>query len=76
MENKYNHLQVPPGLLILFFEKALTLMHMETHLNNVGSVCYELLGRMTPYLCATSLFLYLIPTIVQPKSKSAKNNLD
>ena len=35
-ENKYNHYRIPAGLLIVFLEKALTLIHMETHLNDVS----------------------------------------
>lgn len=35
-ENKFNTYRVPSGLLILFLEKALTLIHMETHLNEVS----------------------------------------
>lgn len=35
-ENKFNSYKVPSGLLILFLEKALTLIHMETHLNDVS----------------------------------------
>jgi hypothetical protein len=34
-ENKYNHYRIPAGLLITFLEKALILIHMETHLNDV-----------------------------------------
>lgn len=34
-ENKYNNYTIPAGLLIVFLEKALTLIHMETHLNEV-----------------------------------------
>ena len=34
-ENKYNNYTIPAGLLIVFLEKALTLIHMETHLNDV-----------------------------------------
>ena len=36
-ENKYNSYRIPAGLLIVFLEKALTLIHMETHLNEVRS---------------------------------------
>ena len=36
-ENKYNSYKVPSGLLILFLEKALTLVHMETHLDDVSN---------------------------------------
>jgi hypothetical protein len=35
-ENKFNSYKVPAGLLVLFLEKALTLIHMETHLNDVS----------------------------------------
>ena len=35
-ENKFNSYKVPSGLLILFLEKALTLIHMETHLDDVS----------------------------------------
>lgn len=35
-ENKFNSYKVPSGLLILFLEKALTLLHMETHLTDVS----------------------------------------
>jgi hypothetical protein len=35
-ENKYNHYRIPAGLLITFLEKALILIHMETHLNDVN----------------------------------------
>ena len=34
-ENKYNNYRIPSGLLIVFLEKALTLIHMETHLSDV-----------------------------------------
>jgi len=34
-ENKFNNYRIPAGLLITFLEKALTLIHMETHLNDV-----------------------------------------
>lgn len=36
-ENKYNNYRIPAGLLITFLEKALLLIHMETHLNDVSS---------------------------------------
>lgn len=35
-ENKYNSYRIPAGLLITFLEKALLLIHMETHLNDVS----------------------------------------
>ena len=34
-ENKFNNYRIPAGLLITFLEKALNLIHMETHLNDV-----------------------------------------
>jgi hypothetical protein len=34
-ENKYNQYRIPSGLLIVFLEKALTLIHMEVHLDDV-----------------------------------------
>ena len=34
-ENKYHNYRIPAGLLIVFLEKALTLIHMETHLGDV-----------------------------------------
>jgi hypothetical protein len=41
-ENKYNNYTIPAGLLIVFLEKALTLIHMETHLNDVRSITISL----------------------------------
>lgn len=37
-ENKFNHYRIPAGLLITFLEKALILIHMETHLNDVTNL--------------------------------------
>jgi hypothetical protein len=37
-ENKYNNYRIPAGLLITFLEKALLLIHMETHLNDVRNL--------------------------------------
>ena len=39
-ENKFNSYKVPSGLLILFLEKALTLLHMETHLTDVSILSF------------------------------------
>lgn len=47
-ENKYNHYRIPAGLLIVFLEKALTLIHMETHLNDVRI----LTGPKWPFIAA------------------------
>lgn len=38
-ENKYNQYRIPSGLLVVFLEKALTLIHMEVHLDDV-SFCF------------------------------------
>lgn len=35
-ENRFNEYRIPPGMLIVFLEKALTLIHMETHLDDVS----------------------------------------
>jgi hypothetical protein len=36
-ENRFNDYRIPSGMLIVFLEKALTLIHMETHLDDVSS---------------------------------------
>lgn len=35
-ENRFNEYRIPSGMLFVFLEKALTLMHMETHLDDVS----------------------------------------
>jgi hypothetical protein len=61
-ENKYNHYRIPAGLLIVFLEKALTLIHMETHLNDVSTYYYEYSGfifyRMRKSKCVHYLLHY------------------
>ena len=37
-ENKFNDYRIPSGMLIVFLEKALTLIHMETHLDDVSKL--------------------------------------
>ena len=37
-ENRFNDFRIPSGMLIVFLEKALTLIHMETHLDDVSNV--------------------------------------
>lgn len=37
-ENRFNEYRIPSGMLIVFLEKALTLIHMETHLDDVSPV--------------------------------------
>jgi hypothetical protein len=36
-ENRFNEYRIPSGMLIVFLEKALTLIHMETHLDDVSN---------------------------------------
>ena len=52
-ENKFNSYKVPSGLLVLFLEKALTLIHMETHLSDVGTSHFSkrstIIGAFDPY---------------------------
>jgi len=35
-ENRFNDYRIPSGMLIVFLEKALALIHMETHLDDVS----------------------------------------
>jgi len=37
-ENRFNEYRIPSGMLIVFLEKALTLIHMETHLDDVSTL--------------------------------------
>jgi len=37
-ENRFNEYRIPSGMLIVFLEKALTLIHMETHLDDVSHI--------------------------------------
>lgn len=52
-ENKFNSYKVPSGLLVLFLEKALTLIHMETHLSDVSTLHFfkrsTIIGAFDPY---------------------------
>mgnify|MGYP007071937383 CR=1 FL=1 len=54
-ENKFNSYKVPSGLLILFLEKALTLIHMETHLTDV-SITITKLTELMSSVAAQSLY--------------------
>jgi len=63
-ENKYNSYKVPSGLLILFLEKALTLVHMETHLDDVSIYFFSKIKTTTSLFEAgfdnkPSIFSYL-----------------
>ena len=62
-ENKFNNYRIPAGLLITFLEKALNLIHMETHLNDVGrlplyyrqneemKICQTPFTLLSPHYC-------------------------
>ena len=52
-ENKFNSYKVPSGLLILFLEKALTLIHMETHLTDSEEprICNVPFSLLQPHNC-------------------------
>lgn len=56
-ENKYNSYTIPSGLLIVFLEKALTLMHMETHLNDNEEIkiCNIPFTLLNPHYCDSSI---------------------
>jgi len=56
-ENRFNEYRIPSGMLIVFLEKALTLIHMETHLDDVSN-CF-----------AIGCFLLIIKYTRKPKLK-------
>ena len=37
-EIRFNNFRIPSGMLIVFLKKALTLIHMETHLDDVTNL--------------------------------------
>ena len=49
-ENRFNEYRIPSGMLIVFLEKALTLIHMETHLDDVSTFCLSI-----AFYCAVQL---------------------
>jgi len=57
-ENRFNEYRIPSGMLIVFLEKALTLIHMETHLDDVSSP--ELLLSV----CLLACFRLLLPFVL------------
>lgn len=59
-ENKFNSYRVPSGLLILFLEKALTLIHMETHLTDVSIFHFIFSLLIHENIILTHIFLLLI----------------
>lgn len=52
-ENRFNEYRIPSGMLIVFLEKALTLIHMETHLddNEEIKVCKQPYSLLSPHTC-------------------------
>lgn len=56
-ENRFNEYRIPSGMLIVFLEKALTLIHMETHLddNEDIKVCKQPYSLLTPHTCDASV---------------------
>ena len=51
-ENRFNEYRIPSGMLIVFLEKALTLIHMETHLDDVS--------RWQPIRCVQTVRVRLV----------------
>lgn len=55
-DNRYNNFHIPAGMLIVFLEKALTLIHIETHVNDDElSPCTEPFTLLSPHHCSTSI---------------------
>ena len=54
-ENRFNEYRIPSGMLIVFLEKALTLIHMETHLDDVS---HSDLPNSTSFLPLLSLLSF------------------
>ena len=55
IENKYRHFHIPAGMLIVFLEKALTLIHIETHYSEGDNmiVWNEPFSLLNPHHCST-----------------------
>lgn len=47
-ENRFNEYRIPSGMLIVFLEKALTLIHMETHLDDVSKIAGPVCAASPP----------------------------
>lgn len=54
-ENKFNSYKMPASLLVLFLEKALTLIHMETHLTDDVSTA-ACLGTVAEFLARQPIY--------------------
>ena len=50
-ENRFNEYRIPSGMLIVFLEKALTLIHMETHLDDVSATLRLILRKTSRREC-------------------------
>ena len=50
-ENRFNEYRIPSGMLIVFLEKALTLIHMETHLDDVSDTLRLILRKFSRTEC-------------------------
>ena len=57
IDNKYRHFHIPAGMLIVFLEKALTLIHIETHYNEENDmvVCNETFSLLNPHHWSTTM---------------------
>ena len=60
-ENRFNEYRIPSGMLIVFLEKALTLIHMETHLDDVSHSDRPYSAAFSPLL-SVSTFCWLLMT--------------
>ena len=72
-ENRFNEYRIPSGMLIVFLEKALTLIHMETNLDDVSA-----LDTPFKHLCSKDAYFCKTRTSVShnfrmKKSKNAAN---
>lgn len=56
-ENRFNEYRIPSGMLIVFLEKALTLIHMETHLDDVSIKLTKQLSGLPLRSVAAHFFL-------------------
>lgn len=56
-ENRFNEYRIPSGMLIVFLEKALTLIHMETHLDDVSASVKLILPSIASNSLASSALL-------------------
>jgi transducin (beta)-like 1 len=76
IENKFRHFHIPAGMLIIFLEKALSLIHIETHFNDGDDmiVCNEPFTLLNPHHCSTVSTIKKTGALNQ--SSIAQNPLD